>query len=543
MIVASAPRAGARGLRAGEESAATARRDAALIWVLSLAMLVASALLFRQPGYMDAYYYYHVAANLAQGRGLVEDFVWNYLPAPQNVTHASNLYWMPLTSLVLAPFLRLLGESFRAAQVPMVVLASLAPVLAYALGRDLFVGRRCAVGMAALTLFGGYYFVYWTALDSFGLFTLAANLALFCMYRTFTPTLPPRFAWAAAVGLFTALAHLARADGVLLLAAFAAALALAAWPAGGSLVSRMRLPAALLAVALAAYVLAMSPWFLRNWLLVGSPVPSAGLKTLFLREYNDFYGYGLDLTLRSFLDWGVPNILWSKLMALGRSLLVLFGMEYQLVPLAALGVWVVRRDRRHWPFLIYGVMLYLAMSLLFTFPAARGSMLHSAAVLLPWTAGAAIKGLDRAVEWVAQRLRHWNVPLARRNFTAILILFSAGASVFLLVQKASTWDERYWQYEEMAAWFAANAPGDMVMVVDPPGYFYSSHHPSVVIPSDGPEAALEVARRYGVSYLALEKVHAQPFKALYRGEVVVPGLERAGSVGDTQIYRLQPEPH
>src|SRR3990172_3780899 len=78
------------------------------VWLCSLAILSLSALLFTQPGYMDAYYYHHVAWNVATGRGLVEDYVWNYLPPPETVSHPSNLYWMPLTSLAIVPFFSLL---------------------------------------------------------------------------------------------------------------------------------------------------------------------------------------------------------------------------------------------------------------------------------------------------------------------------------------------------------------------------------------------------------------------------------------------------
>src|SRR3990172_5948547 len=95
-----------------------------LIWLASASMLGGFALLVRQPGYMDAYYYYHVATNLASGHGLVENFIWNYLSPPDAIVHPSNLYWMPLTSLVAAPFLTLFGESFRAAQVPFILIGA-----------------------------------------------------------------------------------------------------------------------------------------------------------------------------------------------------------------------------------------------------------------------------------------------------------------------------------------------------------------------------------------------------------------------------------
>ena len=41
------------------------------LYVGSVAVKALAGLLISQPGYMDAYYYYHVAANLAAGRGFV----------------------------------------------------------------------------------------------------------------------------------------------------------------------------------------------------------------------------------------------------------------------------------------------------------------------------------------------------------------------------------------------------------------------------------------------------------------------------------------
>ncbi|HEY7834897.1 MAG TPA: hypothetical protein VIG30_15085, partial [Ktedonobacterales bacterium] len=55
------------------------RRDA--LWLAALGILSRAliAALERQPGYIDGAYYYAVARNVAQGRGLTEDFIITYL--------------------------------------------------------------------------------------------------------------------------------------------------------------------------------------------------------------------------------------------------------------------------------------------------------------------------------------------------------------------------------------------------------------------------------------------------------------------------------
>src|SRR5437763_4136661 len=110
---------------------------------------------------MDSAYYYHVAASLAAGRGLVEDFVWNYLAGTPDLPAPSNLYWMPLTSVVATPPMLLFGPSFRSAQLSFVLLGSLVPVLTLWLGWYLLRDARAALMAAILTLFAGFYFGYW----------------------------------------------------------------------------------------------------------------------------------------------------------------------------------------------------------------------------------------------------------------------------------------------------------------------------------------------------------------------------------------------
>ncbi|MSQ27348.1 MAG: hypothetical protein EXR51_04315 [Dehalococcoidia bacterium] len=79
------------------------------------------------PGFLGSYYYFHVGANLASGRGFTEDIIWNYLSPTGGLSHPSNYYWQPLTSVVAAPFMAVLGEPFRSAQVPMVILSAAIP--------------------------------------------------------------------------------------------------------------------------------------------------------------------------------------------------------------------------------------------------------------------------------------------------------------------------------------------------------------------------------------------------------------------------------
>ncbi|MER3405645.1 MAG: hypothetical protein C4289_11225, partial [Chloroflexota bacterium] len=370
-----------------------------LIAALALAVRLATMVFVSHPGYMDAYYYYHVAENVARGRGLIEHFAWHYQNRPTGLPQPSNAYWMPLASLVSVPTMWLLGPGFRGAQLAHVLLSSFLPVLTYLYARALLGAGQPAWLAALLTIFSGTYFVYWVNTDNFTPFALAGASAL--MLAGIGTQCPGRWWLLALTGVLIALAHLARADGVLLLLV----VPVTAW-----LHRRRRLSSSLgegtagcspwstMVAAVALYLLVMLPWFARNLLAFGSFLPAGGV-TPFMREYNELFSYEFTLSPAYYLSWGLSNILRSKLEALWLNLVAqLQGTHYYLLPLCVLGAWRLRRDARTWPFAVYFLLLLATMTLVFTFPGPRGAMFHSASALLPYYYTTAAAGLMAAVQ-------------------------------------------------------------------------------------------------------------------------------------------------
>src|SRR2546430_7486025 len=188
--------------------------DLIILLGVSLILRIVTAAVVTQPGYPDAAYYFDVAKNLASGHGFTDDFIITYLTPATSVVHPSNLYWMPLTSIIIAPFLALFGISWRIAQIPIILLSVSLPLLAYRISWDMFRSRRYAFAVALFTLLGSsvdsFYFL---ATDSFALYGWVSSLALVGMYHGWRGY-PWRFALA---GIAIGLAHLTRSDGVLLL--------------------------------------------------------------------------------------------------------------------------------------------------------------------------------------------------------------------------------------------------------------------------------------------------------------------------------------
>ena len=187
------------------------RRDLLTLFVFALLARSVVAALQSQPGYMDADYYTVGAQRLAGGFGFNEPFVWNYLDNPARLPHPSHLYWMPLPSLLGAASLAIFGSTYRAAQLPFVLLASIVPLIAYAIAWRVTAQRRAAWIAALLAMFSGFYVPFWGVPESFAPYAVFGSLALLL-----AGTAGTKRGWLAA-GVCAGLAHLTRADGLLLL--------------------------------------------------------------------------------------------------------------------------------------------------------------------------------------------------------------------------------------------------------------------------------------------------------------------------------------
>lgn len=517
-----------------------------VLFFLTLAFRVLTAIPLEQSGYMDASYAVHIAENLARGRGFTEDVLWNFLDQPAALPHPSNLYWMPLQSILIAPFFQLLGVSYHAAQIPYIFLSAFLPLVAFHLGRKIFQKDDMAWAAGLFTLFSGFYTIYWVSPDSFTSFALFASLCLYFVARGVVENSKNSFFLA---GILAALSHLARADGVLLLAVIPIALY---FKSSRNLMYILRFSL----YGLVGYLLLMAPWFARNYLTLGTLYPSVGTKSLWLVNYDELFRYADDLTPERYLATGFGSILQPKLIVAIYNLIVILGSP--IAPFAVIGLWQLRRRVELFPFFIYTAMLYLALTIAFTFPSRHNSILHSASALTPFLAVAAPAGIDAAVAWVARRRRAWNAVQASRFFrigfigiAAIFSLYTWEGSTFGLTDRAGDylraqlgiatqgstnvlWNLRDSHYAPIAQWLDQHAhTEDVVMVVDAPAFYNVSHRRAIMIPTDEDRAAIfQAAQKFGARYLILEFDHPTPLSNLYLQRAEVPGLEPVANFRD-----------
>lgn len=538
----------------------TAHWPTGAIFLVTLITRIATALPIQQPGYMDAYYYYDGAESLYRGLGFNEEFIWNYLDDPQGIPHPSHLYWPPLASILAYLSFLVFGPSYRAAQLPFILLSATLPLITYYVSCQVSPNRRHAIAAALLTAFSGFYTLYWASPDSFAPFAVTASLSLVAMARGLRGDSPW---WFALSGALAGLGHLTRADGLLLLAVLPIAVIFtwrAATPPPSASsdpfhpfpgTARLRPLALALLLTIAGYFLVMSPWFYRNWLAVGTPFPGTGTQTLFLRHYDEIFSYGRELTWQHYLAWGWGPILQSKLQAIGINLvrLVAENMLIFLAPFILVGLWQLRRRLEYLPFFVYGPLLYLAMTLAFTFPGVRGGLFHSGGALLPFLFAAAMPGLDAAIAWIARRRPRWDVALAQRVFTIGFIALAVFLSAFIYVRGVfgsqlltPAWNQRDQVYAEIAAWLDENAlPEARVMVGNPPGFYYFSHRPGVVIPNEDIDTVLQACDRYSVEFIILDQNCPRPLREIYSGEASHPRLRLRQSFGWAKLFQVVPE--
>lgn len=512
------------------------RADRFFLFACGLALGLGLMLVQHSPGYLDADYYFAGALRLAQGYGFSEIFPWNYLDNFSSLPHPSHAYWMPLASLVAALPMALTGVfTFNAARLPFLLLAACVPVLTAELAWRLASRRELALLSGLLAAFPTFQAPFNLTIDNFILYNLLGGLFFLLLL---SPSLPQsRWRWFA-LGLFSALMHLARAEGFLWL--FLAWLALLLV----SLQQPRRWPA-LFFWPLLGYLLLMAPWFGRNLQAFGSPLAPGGSRALWLLTYGDTFRYPASLlTPQRWLESGWQAIAQARLWALGQNLVSFLAAQSGIVlaPFIVLGGWrnrhllTVKVAAAAW------LLLYLLFSLVFPFAGARGSYFHAGAALLPLAWSLAPLGLEEAIR--AARSRGWFDPRAFRLFRLMLVAVNLALTLALLQIRIFNppWDASAHLYARAAqALQTFRAPSQTpVMVANPPGFYLASGLPALPLPEAQAAEIPALFERFQARYLLLEadslSTWSQP---LYAGRPL-PHFRLIQAEEDFRLYEFLP---
>jgi 4-amino-4-deoxy-L-arabinose transferase-like glycosyltransferase len=473
--------------------------------LLALVAALYARLLFarlaRHPGHADEAFYYAVAENLADGRGFVIDYVWQFLTLPPALTHASNDYWLPLASVAMAGAFALFGKSVSVALLPGIVAGlCLAPLL-YAWSRRSSPSVLAALSAAGLVLWEPNLFAASIVTSTVIYFALLATASLYCASRGLED---PRFFLPAAAA--AGLAHLTRHDGVLLLVAIGAALWLSPLPRAAR--SRYAL------LGLLAYGLVLSPWLLLNYRTLGAPFPPGAFRILFVSDYEDRYAYARELSLRTYLASGLAPILWARAEAAGWNLRTLWQLGGVLwIGAAAAAVeCIIWRDRRHVlrghvPAAVFLGALFLFHTLMpFSF-----ALVNSAIAMLPALILVATGTLRQRVRWTS---------------LVVLLLLALGASYYdqafrhagTTVSLNNDVGRQLQPLTRLLAEDRGRPPAEEIVVMTriPWEVHLTTRYRAVQIPNDDLDTILAIARRYRANYLLLPAERAA-LAGLYEG--------------------------
>jgi len=540
--------------------------DLAIIALIGLAIQGFWVWQVTEPTYMDSYYYTTNGQRLATGYGFTEQVIWQYLDNPDSLPVPSHTYWMPLPSMIAAAGYAI-WDDFRGAQIPFWLLGGLLPLLSYAICY-LLRGERWQNWAAALfTVAGGYYAAFMAQPTTFAPFAWAgATCLLFTglaisdnrswinIPDSFRKSVARQRLWLFLAGIAAGVAHLARADGLLLLM-----IAILIWlfhermgrdePGERSSddndrdsVSEstgVRLTAGVLLI-LAGYLVIMGLWLFRNWRVTGFPLPAGGTQSLFLTTYDDLFVYGRELDFSSFIEWGWVNIFMSRIQGISINLQTYFavvGLIF-LTPFVIIGFIGSYRnnDLRTLlrPVLWYAISLFLIMSILFTFPGTRGSLFHSSVAFWPWSMALAALGIGAGIDWVSKRLSHWQPEKAKLRFSAMFVLIA-----FLLSFVISWPRSQVREDSDLFRQIAGDLPDDaVVMAGNAPSIYYHTGRAAINIPNEPPDVLVEVAERYGASYLIMDENHPQPLVGLYHGKENHPDIKLIATFENIKLYQL-----
>ncbi len=326
------------------------------------------------------------------------------------------------------------------------------------------------------------------------------------------------------------MAHLTRADGLLLLMVLLIA-ALWGRPKAGIV------PAL---IGVAAYLLVMAPWAFRNLNTIGTILPVGGFQTAWLRDYDQIAAYPPGASLSDFLAWGLGNIIQSRLTALVVNVQTFVAVEGLIVltPFMIFGAWRRRSDPHLTGFLLYAIGLHLLMTFVFPFPGLRGGLLHSAAALVPFWAALGAAGFDEALAWAAKR-RRWPLRQAKAIFGTALVGFAIVFSILIGARQIGNWNEANAFYPVIGA---ASIRDSIVMVNDPPAFYYETGLSAIVVPDSPPDTLATLVTRYGVTTVILDENRPDSLADLYNGKLTLPYLRLAtplpGQPSNVRIFEV-----
>jgi len=516
----------------------TARADNSRTWLILGAVALVGGVALRlqlataslTPGHGDSAFYYTVAKNIVDGRGLVVDYVVYFFSGLVPITHYAGDFWNPLAEILLSFPMFLFGKSVFHALLATIAAGIVPALVAFFAGLRFSKSVPVAVMAGVLTFFSPYQVWMSTRTEAIIFFGAFGSLAILLAIKGRAK--PPLFLVAA---LCTGLTHLVRQDGILLLFALLACIALTP-------VSR-RTRLAFGVGALLVHLAVISPMLVRNFVMFHSPMPPGPATTMFLTSYEDFHSYGKELdwnTLRA--TWGIRGLIAKRLHTAGENLgQIVYFLDPVLLFLASLGVVHLLYRKRprdlllFMPVLIFAGLEYFFYTVFASF-SGPGTLPKALAIVLPFVCIVIVDFFDYYLQ-------------PRLVFAAAVIALAAYAATqgyrsnYTSALYYNDIYDKYRSVESLVVDDAARAgipQANIVMMARDVWDFYEATDiKTVMIPNNDLETILFVARHYGVRYMLLPAPRPA-LDDIFMGTTPDARFTYVGTVPDTdwRIFRL-----
>ncbi|MBL8133599.1 MAG: glycosyltransferase family 39 protein [Anaerolineae bacterium] len=509
-----------------------------LICLGALALRLGALTFVQHPGVADPNHYYNLGVRIVEGHDFTSDYIWFYVPPPEQIDHPET-HWMPLTAWLAAAGMRLFGVSVPAADLPFALIGALLPLIGYWAACQFGVGTVgslfAAAAVGALPEF---------VLNSARTDTTIPNAALVCVSLLALTHGLRGGRWTAYLlsGAAAGLAYLTRNDSLLVLpAALLTTVIYALWGRGGETrrTALRRLAPAILVPVTALIV--VTPWLIRTTNLTGSPTTPQARQMVYYTRLLDLYNYEREFSLETMLADQTPaQLIGKRLFELAAAFKLMYTTLDLFLPVAVFGglaLILIARDRRRMftlaPALILLVGFVIAYPLLTPFHSQGGSFKKAYLTLIPLLVPLAGYALERAIPD-----RRMQIGTA----AAALVLMSANG---IELTRSDTRNAAAYMAQIQRVADTANAlpdtngDGEIVLMAQDPFMLRFVGMRSVQIPAEPREVVLEVAARYGVDYLLMPP-DRPALDALASGGETDPRFTLAGEVEGTayRFYRL-----
>ena len=478
-----------------------------IVIAIPLSFLLTQGLV-GMPAYPDAYYHFNVANRLVVGDGFVDDYLWMYIGAPDNLPAPSHLYWMPMTSIIAGMGMGLFNapDDYASAQFFFALMVAGAGLVGYQLAFLLKGNARHAWLAGLLTIIGGYFAVRWGTMDTFAPYALIGSLALLFIGLGMTANRRNWVYWILA-GVFAGLGHLTRADGLILIMTSWAVLLFPFDYLKSGRLNLLKRRMGWLGIVTICYVLTMTPWFMRNLNEIGTILPVGGTQSIWFTEYNELFNYPPDASPERLFADGLDTFIDSRWLALTNNLGTFVAVEGLIIftPFMLIGIWKRRYSQLIRGFWIFAIGIHVAMTFVFPFPGYRGGLFHAVSALVPFWMVMGFLGLDDTIDWIAKWRRTWRPRTAKPIFSILFFLICV-ALTWTIAMPSRVGSGGGIGGRVYAGILEHTTDASRIMINDPAQLYHFIERGGVAIPNASVDVVPEIADKYEIDYLLIEFV-------------------------------------